>query len=68
MELIERVVKIESVIPTLATKEDLVREIGGLRTELHKEIGAQTWRIIGATLTFGAMLTAAVFFIARNVH
>ena len=34
---------------------------------MHKEFTAQTWRIIGAMLTFGALLSAAVFFIARNV-
>jgi len=39
MDLTERVAKIEAVFPTLATKEDLVREIGGLRNELHQEIG-----------------------------
>ena len=46
-----------------ATKEDLARVEGAM----HKEFTAQTWRIIGAMLTFGALLSAAVFFIARNV-
>jgi len=58
-----RVAKLESVVPTLATKVDLA----DLRTEMHKEFNAQTWRIIGAMLTFGGLLSAAVFFIARNV-
>lgn len=90
MDLSERVAKIEAVIPTLSTREDLVRESGllrtdlergisglrtdmgreisGLRTEMHKEFTAQTWRIIGAMITFGSLLTAAVYFVARNVH
>lgn len=75
MEIGERVAKIESVIPTLSTREDLVREsgllrteIGGLRTEMHREFTSQTWRLIGAMLTFGSLLTATVYFIARNVH
>ena len=46
-----------------ATKEDLAR----VESAMHKEFTAQTWRIIGAMLTFGALLSAAVFFIARNV-
>lgn len=59
-----RVAKLEAIAPTLATKMDLA----DLRTEMHKEFTAQTWRIIGAMLTFGALLSAAVFFIARNVR
>jgi hypothetical protein len=106
-----RVSKLEAVIPTLATKVDLMREFnslkleimgdsgafradmqkmdmsirgemskmegsiradmakveGSIRTDMHKEFTAQTWRIIGAMLTFGAMLTTATFFIARYV-
>lgn len=50
-----------------ATKEDLSRVEGSIRTDMHKEFTAQTWRIIGAMLTFGSMLTAITYFIARNV-
>ncbi|MDP3123783.1 hypothetical protein [Hydrogenophaga sp.] len=46
-----------------ATKEDLTK----LEALMHKEFTAQTWRIVGAMLTFGTALTAAVFFIARHV-
>ena len=53
----DRLARIETRMDTFATKEDL-----------HKEIGAQTWRIVGALLTFGTLLSAAVFFIAKNVH
>lgn len=74
-----RVSKLEAVIPTLATKEDLMREIsavkleicridGSIRTDMHKEFTLQTWRIIGAMLTFGTLLTTAAFFIARYVR
>lgn len=59
-----RVAKLEAIVPTLATKIDLA----DLRAEMHKEFTAQTWRIIGAMLTFGALLSTAVFFIARNVR
>lgn len=70
-----RVAKLEAVVPTLATKMDLaelrtelVRVEGSIRADMHKEFTMQTWRIIGAMLTFGGLLSAAVFFIARNVH
>jgi len=59
-----RVAKLEAIVPALATKEDLLR----LEVKLHQEINAQTWRIIGAMITFGGLLCAATFFIARNVH
>ena len=59
-----RVAKLEAALPNLATKVDMAE----LRTEMHKEFTAQTWRIIGAMFTFGGLLSAAVFFIARNVH
>lgn len=63
----KRLAKLEALAPTLATKEDLMREVAGLRVEMHREFTAQTWRIVGAMLTFGGLLSAAVFFIARNV-
>lgn len=59
----QRVANLEAIIPTLATKVDLA----DLRAEMHREFTAQTWRIIGAMLTFGGLLSAAVYFIARNV-
>lgn len=69
-----RITKLESIVPTLATKLDLadlrtelVRVEGSIRADMHKEFTAQTWRIIGAMLSFGTLLSAAVFFIARNV-
>ena len=78
MDISERVTKIETLLPTLATKEDLAREIGGLRAEMHKEFGsvnkefgAQTWRIItwvtGLFVTVGGAMVAATYFIARHV-
>lgn len=70
----QRLAKLEAIVPTLATKldlaevrQELIRAEGSIRTDMHKEFTAQTWRIIGAMLTFGGLLSAAVFFIARNV-
>lgn len=69
-----RVSKLESIVPTLATKIDmadlrteLARVEGSIRADMHKEFTAQTWRIIGAMMTFGTALVAATFFIAHNV-
>ena len=53
----DRLTRIEARLDTFATREDL-----------HKEIGSQTWRIVGAMLTFGTLLTGIMYFIARNVH
>lgn len=57
----DRLVRIES---TMATKT----EVSDLRAEMHKEFTTQTWRIIGAMLTFGTLLTGATFFIAKIFH
>ena len=89
MELLERVIKIESALPALSSREHVTQEVGALHTELHKEVGAlrtelhkeigslrselhkslndQTWKIIGTMITFGTLLSAIVYYIARNV-
>lgn len=66
MDIVERVARIEATMTTLATKEDLVRLDGSLRTEMHKELNSQSWRIIGAMITFGSLLAAAIFFISKH--
>lgn len=58
VELNERVAKLEVILPTLATKEDLA----WLDSSMHKAMNTQTWRIIAAA----AGLVAAVYFIARH--
>lgn len=56
--------RLDAVLPTLATKSD----VANLRADFHRELGGQTWRIIGTMLTAGALLTAAIYFIARSVN
>lgn len=68
-----RVAKLESAVEKTHEKiadlqRELVRLDGSIRADMHKEFTAQTWRIIGAMLTFGAMLSASVFFIAKHVN
>jgi len=53
----ERLTRIETKLDAAATREDL-----------HRELGAQTWRIIGAVITLGTLLSGVVYFIARNVR
>lgn len=69
-----RVTRLEVVVTTLATREDMAKMHGGLRedmatlrAEMHREFNAQSWRIIGAMISFGTVLTAIVYYIARNV-
>lgn len=62
----QRLTRIEAIIPTLATKEDLAREAGAIRAELHSAIAAQTWKIVTAIGASGTALTAAVYFLAKN--
>lgn len=54
------IIRIDAILPTLATREDL-----------HKEINSQTWRFVTFVTTFvalvGSGLTAAVYFIAKHV-
>ena len=52
-----RLAKIEALLPTLATKEDL-----------HREINAQTWRLVTFVTLVGGGLTAAVYFVATHVR
>ncbi|VVE34971.1 hypothetical protein PCA20602_03858 [Pandoraea capi] len=39
MRLQARIASVEAILPTLATKEDLAKEIGTLRAEMHQEVG-----------------------------
>ena len=56
MDITERVAKIETLLPTLATKSDL----SDLRGDMHKEFNLQTWRIVGSTLGIAALIVAAI--------
>jgi transcriptional regulator with XRE-family HTH domain len=52
----DAVLKINTLLPTLATKDDL-----------HREINAQTWRFVTWTTGIGGLLVTATYFIARHV-
>ena len=60
LEIRDRLVKIETRLNALASKQDLAH----LRAELHASLNGQTWRIIGAV----TLLTGAVYYLAKFVH
>ena len=55
-----RLAKIEVRLDNFATKDD----VKSLSVELHRELNATTWKIIGAM----GLICAAVFWTARNVE
>jgi hypothetical protein len=63
----QRIAKLEAIIPTLATKEDLARTEGALRAEIHKSINEQTWKLITWMSTIALALVSATYFIATHV-
>lgn len=71
--------RLEAIIPTLATREDLAHLEGRMNgaiqkveTTLHKELTNQTWLIVkwmsGLLVTLLPSLFAAVFYVARYTH
>lgn len=58
-----RVAALEAAVKTLATKEDVAR----LETSFHKEINAQTWKLVTFVCGFGTALVAITFFIAKHM-
>jgi hypothetical protein len=74
-----RIARIEAIILTLATREDLAHLEGRMRSAiqsvestLHQEITSQTWRIVkwvsGLLATLLPSLMAATFYIARYLN
>ena len=74
-----RLTRLEAIIPTLATREDLAHLEGRMNgaiqkveTTLHKELTTQTWLIVkwmsGLLVTLLPSLFAAVFYVARYTH
>lgn len=58
------IIRIEAVLPTLATKGDVEKVLA----DMHKEMNAQTWRFVTYVTLAGGALTAAVYFIASHVR
>lgn len=62
----ERVATLEAIIPTLATKADLVGEIGSLRSEMLKGFADQTKWIIGTAFAGIAVFITVMTFVLNN--
>ena len=58
----ERIAKLEAVIPTLATKADLMEMKSDLRGAIHDQL---KW-IVGTMLALGALALAIMTFILNN--
>jgi hypothetical protein len=74
-----RIARIEAIIPTLATREDLAHlegrmssAIQSVESTLHQELTSQTWLIVkwvsGLLVTLLPSLMAATFYIARYLN
>jgi hypothetical protein len=70
-----RLTKLEAIIPTLATKEDLVKlegkvfgAIHKLEATIHQEMNRQTWRLVTTMISVSTALATATFFMARYVN
>ena len=73
-----RIVRLETFIPNLATKQDisllecglskLERKIYHLEGKMHQEMSALGLRLVGWMTTIMFASFAGVFFIARYVH
>lgn len=59
-----RVAALEAAVKHLATKEDLAR----LEGSFHKEMTAQTWKLVTFVCGFGTALVAATYFIVKLPH
>ncbi len=59
-----RVSTLETIIPMLATREDLAKH----ETATQAAINQQTWKIITWVTGVFAMSTAATMFIAMRIH
>jgi hypothetical protein len=67
-----RLTRLEAIIPTLATREDLVclenrmsASISRVETTLHSEMTKQIWRIIALLAVLLPSLFAAAIYVTR---
>lgn len=70
-----RLTRLEALIPTLATREDLAclesrmnASIGRVETTLHSEMTKQTWRIIALLAGLLPSLFAAAIYVTKHVN
>ena len=57
--------RFDTILPTLATKEDLKRLELELTTTIHHEITSCTWKMISWMTVVAGMAFTGVFYVAR---
>ena len=72
-----RVTKLEAVMATVATREDLARlevtlhrEISSIHrdiTQIHQTVSAQTWKILSTLIGTSTFLVSVTYYFAKNV-
>jgi hypothetical protein len=62
LETRDRLIKIETRMHSLASKEDVLLST----TAMQSSINAQTWRLVTFVCSFGTALVAATYFIALH--
>jgi hypothetical protein len=67
LETRDRLARIETRLDPMATKADLFELRGDMGAALHREINAQTWKLVTFVCSFGTALVAATYFIAKHV-
>jgi hypothetical protein len=60
--------KVEARLTALERDVAVIRSNYVTKEDLHKEINAQTWRLITFVCGFGTALVGATYFIATHVH
>jgi hypothetical protein len=63
IETRDRLARIEARLDAVATKADLL----DVKADLHREINAQTWKLVTFVCSFGTALVGATYFMARHV-
>ena len=64
----ERLIRIEAKQDDFAKHYATTEDLALLKADVYKAMNEQTWKIIGAMITFGTLLSGIVFYIARNVR
>ncbi|MGI4938350.1 MAG: hypothetical protein ACRYF5_16655 [Janthinobacterium lividum] len=67
MEILDRVVKLEQDVSAMKTDVAVIRSNYASKEDLHKEMNAQTWKIIIFVAGLGVSLTGVTYFIAKHV-